>query len=187
MDTSYLIAAGEASAAVSSTPNTLLGAMSIAISVLAGVCVFLFLRYDKRNDQIAEERKSMEKECEQWRVDKSETRVAHERAIEKLIAEHKLEEQKMKVEHEKELRDISEKCTTQVVTLSRESRDHDVAARSQYAGMLETMADRNDRQADVVTKSLEKLTDNLLVTATGHRAPTSPGGRYGHGKGGKDG
>lgn len=187
MDTTYLIAAGEVAAAPAQS-MTLIGALVAAISVLSGVCVFLFLRYDKRNDQIAEERKSMEKEREQWRVDKSETSVAHERAVEKLIAEHKLEEQKLKVEHEKELRDLSEKCMTQVVTLSRESRDHDVAARSQYAGMLETMADRNDRQADVVTKSLEKLTDNLLVTATGHRAPTSPGGgRYGHGKGGKDG
>ena len=133
-----LLAAIDADAA---GPASLLGALVIAVSALASVAVYLFLRYDKRNDQIAVERKAMDDERKGWQIERTALR-----------SEYDGKHRELAVGYAREL--------TEQIKIAREES---ATARREFADTLDGMVEQQQRSSDVQVGVIEKLTDRIVI------------------------
>lgn len=116
------------------------GVLGIAVLVFAFVIVFLFKRYEKREDKIAEERKEMTKKEAAW----------------------ELREEKIRSEYEEKMAAISEACAERVISVLEDSREHEDKVRREFFEELKHMSEAarlsNAALSDMLNKLSERVT-----------------------------
>lgn len=145
--TAVVLAAGEAAP---QTPLTLVAALVIAVTALAGVCVYLFKRNDSLNvgigaerERIATERAGFAQKEESWKA----TRL--------------LEIEKADKVTEIRLREASEAYGKAVAELHRACRDEVNQLRRENADMIESMSVEHTKANQRNAETWEKLVDRI--------------------------
>lgn len=133
------------------------GLLGIGIVALAAVVVVLFRRYDKRNDQMADERKEIHEE-----------RSSHAAAIVALETKHREQIAQLKLEHEAKLREQSQKYADQITDAHRLAGDRETAVRREFADMIVQMSEEMVKLQSAADATTNKLLDRIV---TGGRKP----------------
>lgn len=120
------------------------GALAIAVTVLAGVVVYLFKLYANVNAAIGKAREdnsaataAMNEERRTWK----EREAKLEESVEKRVTAARVE--------------LSEKYAKELTEQVRLARENDTNARREFAGIIEGMT---DRQSEVLGKLADRIT-----------------------------
>ncbi len=135
------------------------GVLGVIVIAFSWVIVYLFKRYEKRNDQIAVERAAIEKERESWQTERE---AAHAAAT--------LASEKLRLEFEVKHRELADRYGKDLVEQIKACRENDTVVRREFTDTLETMAENQQRASVAQVAMIDKLTDRIVI------APKS--GRY---------
>ncbi len=135
------------------------GVLGVVVVALAYLAWYLFRRYEKRMDaEIAGfvvERKAMDEE---------------RRAMEEERKQCALDKERLRTEYEARHREMVVAYTHQFAEHTKASRENENAARREFAGTIEEMAEQQAKASSAQVAMIDKLTDRIVA------APKS--GRY---------
>lgn len=146
-----------ASTTSSAVPTSLVSALFLAITVLAGVIAYLFRHYTQRLKEIEKAR------------DEHDCKIAEERACwaeerAKLSASREQIETELRLEFESKHRQALQDHVTTIRQIFEAARENENAARRDYAANMEfisrTAAEANDR----IGMILDRFYDRLVAT-----------------------
>jgi hypothetical protein len=131
-------------------PTSLISVLIIAVTVLAGVVVFLFKYYSGQHDKVALERS-------QWAVDRAKLEDQREMDRLELRAEYETKHRMLSEENAKALRDLFDRA-----------REHENVARREYLANMEVLAAEAAKANEKIGLVLEKALDRF-VGSSSHR------------------
>lgn len=132
------------------------GVLGVGIVVFAGVIVFLFRALERRNDQIAVERKAIEDERKSWVIEREKWGV---------------EREKMRADFEVKSKEQSQNLARELQEFVKTGRETENGIRREFADMLEGMSGEQTKSSTILANMLDKLTDRITSN--------NKGGRYG--------
>lgn len=154
------------------------GVLGIVAALLVVAVVWLWRYGVKREDQIAAERKAVhESELARVKAEGEIAKAATERDRTRDEA-HRAAIAQLKVEHERELREASDKYADALTSAVREARDELARVRTESAGTIQSMAKGFAESSEKNAVAFEKLADRIIP-----RRDYTGGGRGGYGPG----
>lgn len=140
-------------------PPWLIVLLVSAIGTLGGVIVYMFKRYERREDRrdkaITEERAAMNAERTQWKIDR-----------EKMAAEHDAELETARAEYEAARAQLAQRFSDALRDEIKTARAHEDAVREEFATIIE----RIDAQATEASKALVEMLQKFYDRFVGPRS-----------------
>ncbi len=132
---------------VSALPGWQYGVLGIAAFLFAGVIVFLFKFYNRRIDLLTAERESWLKKEASWDAELA----------------------KLRLEYEEKHRALVETTTKEMREERDNNRDHEDAARKEFAEMMEAVSEASTKSSQALVDVLGKFYDRFVGPTRGHR------------------
>lgn len=142
---------------VTDPPMTLTGALIAAVTVLAGVIVYLFIHFSK---QAKMERKAFQEERK--REDEAYAKGRQEWAVERVRLEMAAKE--VRSEYETRHRELMERHAEAIRQLYDDAREAESAARREYAQNMEVVAQKAAEAQEKVGHVLDKIYNRFIGT-----------------------
>lgn len=136
-------------------PKTLIGALAIAVSALAGTIVYLWRFYQGRMSKADKTRRLLDethaKEREAWAVERTSTHESFE-----------TERAHLRLEFEEKHRILVEDYLKKAQDLYQLSREDQRAARKEFAEIMEIVSKEATKSSEKIATVLEKFYDRFV-------------------------
>lgn len=142
--------------------RTLVSALIGAITVLAGVVAYLFKLYVARNKEISAREDAMAEERKHLGLERAKIVSDHRLEIERLQAQHELEEEQTRTDFEKRHRELVERYDAAARRESDIFRAHADQVRKDFADVMEKVAVEASKQSASLAAALQKIYDRFI-------------------------
>lgn len=142
-------------------PNTLTGALIIAVTALAGVVGFLFRLYLARNKEVETLTTSKDKEMAKERADWAVERQRIDNELE-------IKEAKIRAEYEQKFRELIQRYDDISRRDSESNRKHEDQVRKEFADIMERVASEGGKSSQALVQMLQKFYDRMVGPRGGY-------------------